>query len=96
MEEQELYEFLEEITTISLLSDNKVIKVKNAWFFYEDRGENLQSLIRYFQDPKDDTTLIFLLNKDVDTNYLISKEAKKYVRFEVVDKMAEKDFSSLY
>lgn len=92
LEELELYEFLQEITTVSLLSDKKVIKVKNAWFFYEDRGENLQSLIHYFQNPKTDTTLIFLLKKDVDSNFLISREAKKYIRFEVVDKMEEKDF----
>ena len=37
LSEQELLDFYQEITTVSLLSDKKLIKVKNAWFFYEER-----------------------------------------------------------
>ena len=32
LSEQELLDFYQEITTVSLLSDKKLIKVKNAWF----------------------------------------------------------------
>lgn len=82
---QELDEFYVEIMTISFLSDNKVIKVKNPWFFYEERNDHdLETLIKYFRNPKDDTTIIFLLEKDIDSSLKISKEAKKYVRFEFI------------
>lgn len=92
LDELELQEFLQEITTVSLLSDRKVIKVKNPWFFYETREDDLSQLIRYFQNPKSDTTLIFMLTKDVDSNTLVSREAKKYIRFEHLEALDKKDF----
>lgn len=91
LEETELQEFLQEITTVSLLADKKVLKVKNPWFFYEKRDANLLPLIRYFKNPKTDTVLIFMLEKDVNQQFLISKEAKKYLRFEIVEQLEEKE-----
>ncbi len=90
-EQQELDEFLQEIMTISFLSDRKAIKIKNAWFFYEHRNEDLTSLIKYFENPKDDTTIIFMLEKDVDASLPVSKAAKKFVRFEFLQEMDQKE-----
>ena len=95
LEEQELYEFLQEITTISLLSDKKVIKVKNAWFFYEDRGENLQSLIRYFQDPKTDTTLIFLLRRTLIRTFSLVVKPKNISGLKWLIKWRKKIFTPI-
>lgn len=89
--EEELEEFLQEITTVSLLSDEKVIKVKNAWFFHEQREVDLKPLINYFKNPKEDTVLVFMLTEELNSSLLISKEAKKYLRFEVVSELGEKE-----
>lgn len=89
LEEENIYELIHELTTISLLSDSKVIKVRNPWFFYEQRDVDLKPLANYFKNPKKDTALIFMLNEDVNTNFLISKEAKKYLRFETVAELKE-------
>lgn len=91
LEEEELEELLQEVTTISLLADKKVIKVRNPWFFFEQRDVNLKPLINYFKSPKEDTVLIFMLNEDVNTNLIISQEAKKYLRFEVVEELKESE-----
>ncbi len=92
LEEAELQEFLQEITTVSLLSDNKVIKVKNPWFFYEKRADDLTPLIKYFKNPKSDTVVIFMLTKDINNELLVSKEAKKFVRFETVQALKREDY----
>lgn len=89
LEEEELEEFLQEITTVSLLSDDKVIKVKNPWFFNEQRDVDLTPLIKYFKNPKKDTVLIFMLTEEVNSSLLISKEAKKYLRFETIEELGE-------
>lgn len=91
LEEDELQDFIQEISTVSLLSDKKVVKVKNPWFFYEKRDYDLSPLIRYFKNPKTETVLIFMLEKDVNQQLLISKEAKKYLRFETVEQLEKKD-----
>ncbi len=91
LDEQELQDFLQEITTVSLLADKKVIKVKNAWFFNEKRDVDLSQLIAYFKNPKTDTTVIFMLTEDFDDTLQISKEAKKYVRIEHLESIAKKD-----
>lgn len=88
---EEFEEFLQEITTVSLLNDDKVIKVKNPWFFYEQRDVDLTPLIKYFKNPKEDTVLIFMLTEDLNFSLLISKEAKKYLRFETVLELDEKE-----
>lgn len=92
LEEAELQEFLQEITTVSLLSDNKVIKVKNPWFFYESKNEDLTSLIKYFKNPKHDTVVIFMLTEEINDEMLISKEAKKFVRFERVESLKVEEY----
>lgn len=92
LEESELQEFFQEITTISLLSDNKVIKVKNPWFFYEERDEDLKPLINYFKNPKTDTVVIFMLTEDVNNGLLVSKEAMKFVRFKTVESLKQTDY----
>lgn len=94
LEDDELLDFIQEISTVSLLSDKKVIKVKNPWFFYEKRDYDLSPLIRYFKNPKTETVLIFMLEKDVNQQFLISKEAKKYLRFETVEELEKSDLPS--
>lgn len=87
-DEQDLNEFYMEIMTVSFLSDLKVIKVKNPWFFYDVRkDEDIESLIKYFKNPKEDTTIIFLLEQEIDNSLRVSKEAKKYLRFEYLEEI---------
>lgn len=91
LEEQELFDFFQEITTISLLSDRKIIKVRNAWFFYEERDNDISPLFRYFSNPKTDTAVVFILNKEPNKQLDISKEAYKYVRFEHIKPMTPEE-----
>lgn len=92
LEEQEMYEFLQEITTISLLSDRKLIKVKNAWFFYETKEEDVTPVLRYFSNPKTDTVVTFILPSEPNNELPITKEAKKYARFETISPMKKDEF----
>ena len=92
LEEQELFDFFQEITTVSLLSDRKIIKVKNAWFFYEERDEDLGPLLRYFSDPKTDTAIVFILTEEPNRALPVSKEAYKYARFETIKPMSANEF----
>lgn len=89
--EEELDDFIQEITTVSLLSDKKVIKVRNPWFFSENRDHDLVPLKNYFKNPKEDTVLIFLLTEEINQSLEISKEAKKYLRFEFVKELTQKE-----
>lgn len=92
LETQGLDELYIEIMTISFLNDPKVIKIKNPWFFYEVRkDEDLSSLIKYFKNPKENTTLIFLLEKEIDNSIDVSKEAMKYLRFEHIEQIKKED-----
>ncbi len=92
LSEQELFDFYQEITTVSLLSDRKLIKVKNAWFFYEEREEDITPLLRYFSDPKTDTAVVFILNKEPDKSLPASQEAFKYARIETINPMKPEEF----
>lgn len=93
LEEHSLDELLQEITTISFFSDKKIIKVKNPWFFYESSTEEgIGDLIKYFKNPNEDTTLIFMVSKSLDNSLPISKEAKKHIRIEVIKDMDKKDY----
>lgn len=92
LSETDVFEFIEEIMTVSLLSDEKVIKVKNPWFFYEKRTDDLTPLIQYFKNPKEDTTLIFIIDKPINETLEISKEAKKYIRFEGIEVMKKDEY----
>lgn len=92
LSETDVFEFIEEIMTVSLLSDEKVIKVKNPWFFYEQRSDDLSPLIQYFKNPKEDTTVIFIINKPINETLEVSKEAKKYVRFEGIKAMKKDEY----
>lgn len=92
LSETDVFEFIEEIMTVSLLSDEKVIKVKNPWFFYEKRSDDLTPLIQYFKNPKNDTTVIFIIDKPINDTLEISKEAKKYVRFESIQVMKKDEY----
>lgn len=89
LEEEQLEVLLQELTTVSLLSDEKVIKVRNPWFFHEQRNEDLSQLVKYFRNPKEDTVLIFMLTEEMNSSLLVSKEAKKYIRFEIVEEIGE-------
>lgn len=89
--EEELDDFIQEITTVSLLSDKKVIKVRNPWFFSEKRDFDLIPLKNYFKNPKEDTVLIFFLTEEINQSLSVSKEAKKYLRFEFVKELTEKE-----
>lgn len=93
LEEQTIDHLLQEMTTVSFFSDKKIIKVKNPWFFYESsKEEGISDLIRYFKNPNEDTFVIFYLSKALDQSILISKEAKKYCRIELIKDMDKKDF----
>lgn len=84
LNEPQLNEFLQEILTVSIFSDTKVVKVTNPWFFYEKRSEDLTNLMNYFKNPTPDIILIFVLLKDINKELEVSKEALKYIRFEDV------------
>ncbi len=93
LDEHGLDELLQEMNTISFFADKKIIKVKNPWFFYEDKSDDyLSDLIKYFHSPNEDTTLIFMLERGMDASLPATKEAKKYVRIETVEDMAKEDF----
>ncbi len=92
LSETDVFEFLEEIMTVSLLQDNKLIKVKNPWFFYEKRNDDLSSLLQYFKNPKDDTIVVFILDKPLNDSLEVTKEAKKYVRFETISLMKKDEY----
>lgn len=91
LSETDVYEFIEEIMTVSLLADKKVVKVRNPWFFYEERADDLSTLKQYFVNPKSDTTVIFMLTKPFNEELELSQEAKKYLFIETVTEMKRDD-----
>ncbi len=91
--EQSMDQLLQEMNTISFFADKKIIKVKNPWFFYEDKTDDLlPDLIRYFHSPNEDTTVIFMTTKALDSSLNVVKEAKKYIRIETVKDMDKDAF----
>jgi DNA polymerase III subunit delta len=93
LDEHGLDELLQEMNTISFFADKKIIKIKHPWFFYEEKTDDyLSDLIKYFHNPNEDTTLIFMLERGMDASLPATKEAKKYVRIETVADMAKEDF----
>ena len=93
LSEQSMDQLLQEMNTISFFADKKIIKIKNPWFFHEVRDDDLlPDLIRYFHSPNEDTTVIFLTTKPIDNGLTVTKEAKKYIRFEPVSDMEKSAF----
>ena len=93
LSEQSMDQLLQEMNTISFFSDKKIIKVKSPWFFHEDKQDDLiPDLIRYFHNPNEDTTVIFMTAKPLDQGLQVTKEAKKYIRIEQVSDMDKDAF----
>ena len=93
LSEQSMDQLLQEMNTISFFADKKIIKVKNPWFFHEDKSDDLlPDLVRYFNKPNEDTTLIFMTTKALDHGLAVTKEAKKFARIEHIKDMDKNAF----
>ena len=60
--------------------------------FYEEREEDLSPLLRYFSNPKTDTAVVFILNKEPDKTLPVTQEAFKYARIETINPMKPEEF----
>lgn len=77
LEEDNISSIIDDCTTISLFSDNKLIIAENAIIFTPS-SKDIGDLEEYLKHPNESTTLIFTLNKEkIDSRKKITKLIKE-------------------
>lgn len=85
MEETSLENALEDLDTYSLLSDKKVIIVKNIEVLkYDDFKKDFDHLFKYIDNPKEDNLLI-ILSRKLNNTLKVTKELKNKCKYISID-----------
>lgn len=85
MEETPLENALEDLDTYSLLSDKKVIIVKNIEVLkYDDFKKDFDHLFKYIDNPKEDNLLI-ILSRKLNNTLKVTKELKNKCKYISID-----------
>ena len=86
-------DILAEASYYSMFEDKKLVIVKNSNIFTGDKitEENTNRLLRYFNEPNDLTTLVFVTNNKLDMRRKITKEIKDKHKCIVIEQLRPKD-----
>lgn len=90
-------EILEEASYFSLDDNKKYLVVTNADIFGSDKLDDsiTDSLIKYFNNPNENTVIIFTTQKPIDSRKKIVKELKSKYKVITTPKMDKKTINSL-
>lgn len=90
-------EVLEEASYFSLDDNKKYLVVTNADIFGSDKLDDsiTDSLIKYFNNPNENTVIIFTTQKPIDSRKKIVKELKSKYKVITTPKMDKKTINSL-
>ena len=90
-------EVLEEASYFSLDNNKKYLVVTNADIFGSDKLDDsiTDSLIKYFNNPNENTVIIFTTQKPIDSRKKIVKELKSKYKVITTPKMDKKTINSL-
>ena len=90
-------EVLEEASYFSLDNNKKYLVVTNADIFSSDKLDDIitESLIKYFNNPNENTVIIFTTQKPIDSRKKIVKELKNKYKIISAPKMDKKTINSL-
>ncbi|NLK12951.1 MAG: DNA polymerase III subunit delta [Candidatus Phytoplasma sp.] len=91
MSESELVELEQELQTISLFSNEKMIIIKSVEKLYQEKKENIAFLINYLKKPSEDIQLIFMIEELVE-NHELTLAIKKHAYIEEIDSLGKDAF----
>ena len=88
-----LEDILNEANYMSLFDDKKIMIIKNASLFGNDKENksNSELLLKYLEHPNEKTVLIFTYNGKVDMRKKIVKEIKDKYKLIVIEKLMYND-----
>lgn len=84
--ETELNTILQELTTVSLFSDLKMVILENIEAFYRYDDQQLKPLINYFMKPSNDVILI-LTSQKLPPDHIIESTLMKYAYVENIQNL---------
>lgn len=85
----DLNDILNEVSTISMLEEQKIVVVTHPSFLYEEykNKEELEKMIAYFEHPNELTILILLIDGKLDGKSVITKALKKATIIQTVARL---------
>lgn len=89
----ELEDILTEAQYVSMFSDKRVIVVKNSFIFGSSKvsDKKMEILLKYLENPNEDTVIIFTYNDKCDTRKKITKIIKEKYKYIEIPKMSYND-----